>query len=192
MAETDTTNMNEVDWYRLDTTDATGRLTVNPQQGLSSADVEKRVAKYGRNELAEKEKEPSWKQFLRQYSDYMQIMLLAGAMLSLVIQDYSTAVFLVVLTLFNAVLGYRQEGKAEASVAALKEMLQVRARVRREGKVVEVDGVELVPGDIVLFEAGDLIPADGRLLKAATLEIEESALTGESQPVSKNITDAVM
>ena len=189
MAEKDvnTVEIKEVEWYRLGGEEATGRLEVDPKQGLSGAEIEQRTVKYGRNELAEKAKEPSWKQFLRQYSDYMQIMLLAGAVLSFLIQDYSTAAFLIALTLFNAVLGYRQEGKAEASVAALKKMLQVQARVRRDGKLAEIDSSELVPGDIVLVEAGDLIPADGRLLKAATLEIEESALTGESQPVSKNI-----
>ena len=189
MAETDVkaVETNEVDWYRLDAAEATGRLEVEPQKGLSGAEVSQRRSKYGPNELAEEAKEPGWKQFLRQYADYMQIMLLAAAALSVVIQDFGTAVMLFVLTLVNAIIGYRQEGKAEESVAALKQMLQVQARVRRDGQVVEIDSAELVPGDIVLFEAGDLVPADGRLLKAATLEIEESALTGESQPVAKNI-----
>jgi Ca2+-transporting ATPase len=173
-------------WYRLDGAEAAEKLRVDPRQGLTQAEVEQRLAQYGHNELAEAEKEPAWRQFLRQYGDYMQIMLLAAAVLSIVIADYGTAVMLFLLTLLNAIIGYRQEGKAEESVAALKEMLQVMARVRREGQVVEIDAAELVPGDIVLFEAGDLVPADGRLLKAATLEIEESALTGESQPVAKN------
>ncbi len=193
MAEigTSTLETNEVAWYQMDSGEAAKKLQVDPQQGLGIAEVSSRQAKYGRNELAEAEKEPAWRQFLRQYADYMQIMLLAAAVLSIFIQDYRTALMLGLLTLFNAIIGYRQEGKAEESVAALKEMLQVQARVRRDGKLVEVDAAELVPGDVVLFEAGDSVPADGRLLKAATLEIEESALTGESQPVSKNTTAVV-
>ncbi|MDX1416202.1 MAG: cation-translocating P-type ATPase [Candidatus Promineifilaceae bacterium] len=177
----------EAGWYGLDVSAALQKLGVDPEQGLSSAEVTRRLEKYGRNELAEAEKEPAWRVFLRQYADYMQIMLLAAAVLSLFIADYSMALLLFLLTLFNAIIGFHQEGKAEESVAALKQMLQVQARVRRDGGLVEVGAEELVPGDIVLLEAGDLVPADGRLIKAATLEIEESALTGESQPVSKSI-----
>ena len=97
---------------------------------------------------------------------------------------------LILLTLFNACLGLNQEGKAEASVAALQKMMVVKAKVRRDGELVEVPMEELVPGDIVNIEAGDLVPADGRILRAATLEIDESALTGESVPVPKQV-DAV-
>ena len=176
----------DVAWYRLGGAEAAEKLEVDPRQGLTTAEVEQRLSQYGPNELAEAEKEPAWRQFLRQYADYMQIMLLAAAVLSIVIADYGTATMLFLLTLVNAIIGYRQEGKAEESVAALKEMLQVQARVRRDGQVVEIDAAGVVPGDVVLFEAGDLVPADGRLIKAATLEIEESALTGESQPVAKN------
>ena len=91
------------------------------------------------------------------------------------------------LTLLNAVMGLNQEGKAEASVAALQKMMIVKARVRRDGELVQFPAEELVPGDIVAIEAGDRVPADGRLITAATLEIDESALTGESAPVPKQI-----
>ncbi len=93
---------------------------------------------------------------------------------------------LIVLTMFNAVLGLSQEKKAEASLASLSSMMQLLTRARRGGQVVQVKAEELVPGDIVLFEAGDKVPADGRLIEAATLEIEEAALTGESTPVLKD------
>ena len=96
-----------------------------------------------------------------------------------------TGILLLLLTVFNAVLGLRQEGKAEAAVAALQKMMIITARVMRDGALAELPAEQLVPGDIVSIEAGDIVPADGRLLRAATLEVAESALTGESLPVSK-------
>src|SRR5208282_4682366 len=100
-------------------------------------------------------------------------------------QQLGTGVLLILLTLFNAVMGLRQEGKAAAAVAALQKMTVIKARVRRDGQLAEIPAGQLVPGDIVSIEAGDVVPADGRLLKAATLEADESALTGEGLPVSK-------
>src|SRR5204862_3687336 len=93
----------------------------------------------------------------------------------------------ILLTVFNAYLGLNQEGKAEASVAALQKMMVVKSRVRRGGEVRIVEMADIVPGDIVMVEAGDLVPADGRIIRAATLQIDESALTGESLPVPKQI-----
>ena len=153
--------------------------------------MESRRAKYGPNRFAEAAKEPRWQAFLRQYRDPMQLVLLAAGILSLFIPDQvPTAVVLVGLTLLNAAMGLNQEGKAEASVAALQKMMVVNARVRRDGSLAALPMEQLVPGDIVSIEAGDLVPADGRLLTAATLEIDESALTGESLPVPKQV-DAV-
>ena len=105
----------EVAWYGLDRATAVEKLAVDPERGLSGTEVAGRQAKYGRNELTAAEKEPGWRVFLRQYADYMQIMLLAAAVLSIVIQDFSTAVMLFVLTLVNAIIGFHQEGKAEES-----------------------------------------------------------------------------
>ena len=116
----------------------------------------------------------------------MQIVLLVAGIGSIYpIKEYGTGILIVFLTLFNAVLGLRQEGKAAEAVAALQKMMIIKARVRRDGNLAEVPAEQLVPGDIVRLEAGDVVPADGRLLSAATLEIDESALTGESLPVSK-------
>ena len=129
--------------------------------------------------------------FLRQYQDFMQIILLVAAVVNLMVTgDVGTTLVLAGLTLFNAVIGLRQEAKAEESVAALAQMMKTIARVRRDGQAVEIDAEQLVPGDVVLVEAGNRVPADGRICVAATLEIEEAALTGESLPVGKS-TDPV-
>src|SRR5262249_49773244 len=138
--------------------------------------------------FAEVAVEPRWHAFVRQYRDPMQIVLLVAGIGSLYpLKELGTGLVLLFLTLFNAVLGLRQEGKAAEAVAALQKMMIVKARVRREGELIQTPAEDLVPGDVVSIEAGDVVPADGRLLSAATLEIAESALTGESMPVSKGI-----
>ena len=177
-----------VDWYRLSSDEACERLNVDPTVGLSDAEVTARRERYGPNKLAEEAKEPSWKAFLRQYRDLMQLVLVGAAVVSIVaIQDVSTALVVLGLTVLNAVMGMHQEGKAAESVASLRQMLIMTANVRRNGERVQVPAEELVPGDIVGFEAGDKVSADGRLLVAATLEIEESGLTGESTPSAKSL-----
>ncbi len=129
--------------------------------------------------------------FLRQYADPMQVVLLVAGIGSLYpLKEVGTGILLLLLTVFNAVLGLRQEGKAAAAVAALQKMMIIKARVTRDGQLAQLPAEQLVPGDIVAVEAGDIVPADGRLLRAATLEVAESALTGESLPVSKG-TSAV-
>ena len=169
----------EADWYGLSADDVCRRLDVDPATGLSAAEVVKRREQYGSNKLAEEAKEPSWRAFLRQYRDLMQLVLLGAAIVSIVaLQDVSTGLVVIGLTVVNALMGLHQEGKAAESVAALRQMLIMTARVRRDGERVEIPAEELVPGDIVGFEAGDKVPADGRILVAATLEIEEAGLTG--------------
>ncbi len=178
-------------WYQMSDVDVARRLEVDPAKGLSTAEAQARLQKNGPNRLAGKKKESGWQAFLRQYRDFMQIILLAAAAINLVFtRDVRTSVMLVVLTVANAVMGLRQESKAEESLASLEKMMKNIARVRRDGKAIEVEAEALAPGDIVLFEAGNRVPADGRLIVAATLEIEEAALTGESVPTLKN-TDAI-
>src|SRR6478672_3964065 len=161
-------------------------LQVDPVTGLSQAEAASRLASHGANRLTGAKAEPAWRAFLRQYEDFMQIVLLAAALVNqLVTRDTGTSLVLVGLTVFNAVIGLRQEAKAEESVKALAQMMKTIARVRRGGQAVEIDAGDLVPGDVVLVEAGNRIPADGRICVAATLEIEEAALTGESLPVGK-------
>ena len=161
-------------------------LGVDPAQGLSAAEAERRLASYGGNVLAAGSKEPGWRAFLRQYEDFMQLVLLAAAAVNQIVTgDTGTTVVLAGLTVFNAVIGLRQEAKAEESVQALSQMMRTIARVRRDGQAIEIDASQLVPGDVVLVEAGNRVPADARVILAATLEIEEAALTGESLPVAK-------
>ena len=143
------------------------------------------LARNGPNELPQEEPPPGWRRFLNQYRSYMQLILLGAAVVSMAVQEWSTAILLIVLTLVNAVIGLRQEGKAESAMNALKSMMKVTARVRRDGAATEVPAEEVVPGDIVLISAGDQVPADGRILEASALQIDESALTGESTPAAK-------
>ena len=171
----------QTNWYTLTPEAVAKELQVDLAKGLSSGEAQQRLQKYGPNRLAGKKKEPGWQAFLRQYKDFMQILLLVAAVVNLVVtREWGTTLVLLILTVFNAVLGLNQESKAEASLAALEKMMKNIARVRRDGQAVEVDAEELVPGDIVLMEAGNRVPADGRLFVTATVEIEEAALTGES------------
>ena len=118
----------------------------------------------------------------------MQIVLLAAGVISIYpVKQAGTGIVILLLTLLNAVLGLNQEGKAAAAVAALAKMMIVKARVRRDGALAQLPAEQLVPGDVVAIEAGDVVPADGRLLAAATLEVAEAALTGESLPVGKGV-----
>src|SRR5436190_1259055 len=190
-AETDRRALNGEDgivWHALPADEASARLGVDRQLGLDAAEVERRRAQVGPNKLVAEAKEPGWHAFLRQYRDLMQLVLVGAAVVSVVaLQEFATGLAILGITVVNAVLGLNQEGKAAESIAALQKMLVIKAHARRGGQAVDIPSEELVPGDIVSFEAGDKIPADGRLLVAATLEIEEAAMTGESVPVSKEV-----
>jgi Ca2+-transporting ATPase len=173
-------------WHTLGADQVLQSEGVDGQRGLSSAEAAARAQRFGPNEFAAGRTESRWRAFLRQYRDPMQLVLLAAGIGSLYpLKQLGTGVLLILLTLFNAVMGLHQEGKAAAAVTALQKMVIIKARVRRDGQLAEIPAAQLVPGDIVAVEAGDIVPADGRLLKAATLEVDESALTGESLPADK-------
>ncbi|HKF78908.1 MAG TPA: cation-transporting P-type ATPase [Candidatus Dormibacteraeota bacterium] len=179
-------------WHTLSAEKALETQGIDPSLGLTDSEAAARLARDGPNRLTAGKVEPKWHAFLRQYRDPMQIVLVVAGGISLFLPgQVATAVLLILLTVFNAALGLNQEGKAEASVAALQKMLVVKARVTRGGRMAEIDAGDLVAGDVVSLEAGDLVPADGRLFQAAALEIDESALTGESTPVPKSV-DAVV
>ncbi|MFA9405345.1 MAG: cation-translocating P-type ATPase [Anaerolineales bacterium] len=175
-------------WFTLSGEVVAQELSVEPTQGLSTAEADKRLQQHGPNVLSEEEREPIWLAFLKQYKDYMRIVLTIAAVASLLIGEYSTAFLLFFITAGNAYMAMSQERSAEDSVAALNQMMEATTRVRREWQTMEISADEIVPGDIALFEAGDRVPADGRLLIAATLEIDEATLTGESTPVLKDTT----
>jgi len=176
----------EDEWYALDPAKTADRLGVDLHSGLSAAEAAARLAQNGPNALpAEKPRSPLLR-FLDQYTSYMQLILVGAAIVSLAIQEWSTAVLLLIITLLNAVVGLRQEGKAESAMNALKSMMKETARIRRDGAAVEVPAEELVVGDVILLTAGDQVPADGRIVEASSLQIDESALTGESTPAAKD------
>jgi Ca2+-transporting ATPase len=173
-------------WHAMPVIEVLRAQGVDGQNGLQESEIAGRRERFGPNRFAEAEPEPGWKAFLRQYRDLMQVVLVAAAIASFwPVKEYGTGLVLIVITVFNALLGMRQEGKAAAAVAALGKMMIVKAKVRRSATLREVPAEDLVPGDVVSIEAGDVVPADGRIISAATLEIDESALTGESVPVAK-------
>jgi Ca2+-transporting ATPase len=178
-------------WHALSREDAAQELHVEPDRGLTSDEAAERLDRYGPNRFTEAKAESRLHAFLRQYQDPMQIVLLVAGVISIYpVKQPGTGIVILLLTLLNAVLGLNQEGKAAAAVAALAKMMIIKARVRRDGALAQLPAEQLVPGDIVQIEAGDVVPADGRVLAAATLEVAEAALTGESLPVGKTV-DAV-
>ena len=174
-------------WHAVTAADAAARLEVAPAHGLSPEAAAARLAESGENRLAETAPRPPWLKLLDQFRNVLVVVLLVAAVLAWAIGDLQDAVVILVVVVFNASLGFYQEHRAEQTLAALKGMLAAQARVRRGGRVVEIDAATLVPGDIVLLEAGDRVPADGRLLAAHALEVDESTLTGESQAVGKSV-----
>lgn len=173
-------------WYQIKAGDALSKQSVDAAAGLSAAVVEARLQAFGENRLAEKPPRSQWLAFFDQFKSLLIVVLLGAAALAGAIGDIKDAVVILVVVIFNAVLGFWQEHRAEATLAALKKMLSPKARVRRNGQVEEIAAAQLVPGDIILLEAGDRVPADGRLIVTHNVEIDEAALTGESQPAAKD------
>ena len=175
-------------WHALTPDEALRQQGVDVDHGLTTAEADARRAKVGSNTFTVAKKASKLQMFVRQYADPMQLVLLVAGIICLFLPgQFYTGVFLLLLTVFNAWMAMNQEGKAEASASALQGMMVVKAKVRRNGDLAEIPMEQLVPGDIVNIEAGDLVPADARILTAATLEIDESALTGESVPTPKQV-----
>ena len=174
-------------WYSVSPDDVTARLGVDPSVGLSGQKAAELLESHGPNALPAEAAVPGWRRFAEQYRSYMQIILVAAAIVSLAIKEWSTGVLLILITVLNAVVGLRQEGKAQSAMNALKAMVKATARVRRDGSEAEIPAEEVVVGDVVLLAAGDDVPADGRIISASALQVDESALTGESVPASKGV-----
>ncbi len=181
-----------MNWWQMETKEAARRLETDEKQGLTSQMAAERLAQKGRNELAETDGKKSlfWR-FLAQFDDFMILLLLGAAVVSVVISrlsgenDVLDAVMILGIVVLNAVLGLFQESKAEKALEALKKMAAPHARVIRDGIVREIPAAEVVPGDLLLLETGDAVCADGRVVESRSLKTEESALTGEALPVEK-------
>ena len=151
-------------WHATSTGEVAQRLEVDLRAGLSSSEAARRLERDGPNRLAEARREPRWRAFLRQFQDLLIIILLIAAVVSLVVtREWETPVVIALVVLLNATIGFVQESKAEASLEALKKMLVTTATVRRDGRMVNLDAADLVVGDVVVLQAGDRVPADGRL-----------------------------
>jgi magnesium-transporting ATPase (P-type) len=166
-------------------------LAVDPVQGLSSEAVAQQLRTHGHNRLPAMQGAPAWRRFLLQFHNPLIYVLLIAGGVTLALQFHVDALVILAVVLINALIGFVQEGQAEKAMDAVRGLLASRANVWREGARQPVDAGELVPGDLVLLESGDKVPADLRLLRCKNLRITEAALTGESVPVSKH-TEAVL
>jgi P-type Ca2+ transporter type 2C len=153
--------------------------------GLTNPETNNRLAQYGPNELQEQKKAPAWMLFLRQFTDFMILILAAAAILSGILGDTTDMVIILIIIILNAIVGFVQEFRAEKALEALKKMSVTQAQVLRDGHTALLPATDLVPGDIVVMEAGNVVPADVRLLETASFRVDESSLTGESVPVDK-------
>ena len=179
-------------WHSCSVEEIAKNLKTNINIGLSDDEAQKRFERYGPNNLKEKKKESIFVKFIKQFNDFMIITLIIAAIVSAVVSklngeaDYIDSIIIVAIVVFNAIMGLVQEQKAEKSLEALKKMTAPNAKVRRNGRVQEIDATLVVPGDIVILEAGNYVPADCRLINSYNLKIEESALTGETIPSLKD------
>lgn len=182
--------------YLASAEDVLSEQSTNAETGLTSAEARARAAKFGPNKLKEEEKTPLWIRFFQQMADPMVIMLIVAAVISAVTgmiqgeSEWADVIIIMAVVIINSALGVIQEAKSEEALAALQEMSAAQSKVIRDGKQISLHSSELVPGDIVLLEAGDAVPADCRVLESASMKIEEAALTGESVPVEKH-TDPI-
>ena len=174
-----------MEWYSLTTDETAAKLDASLNIGLSTEETVRRQDKYGPNELVERGTKSPWRILIDQFKEIMVIILIIAAIVSGILGQYVEVVVILAIVLLNAILGFVQEYRAEQAMAALKKLSVPSVRVRRDGRVQEISSIDLVPGDIVLLEAGNLVPADCRVLEAVGLKTQEAALTGESEPVSK-------
>ena len=180
-----TVSMNP-NWYQQTTAEVAQALGSDISAGLSAQEAQARLAQFGPNELVEKAGRSRREIIIEQLSGVLTILLLIAVLVSAFLGDWIEAVVILIIIVLNAFLGYTQEYRAEQSMAALKRMSVPHVRVRRDGAVQEVLATELTPGDLVILETGNIVPADGRVLSSINMRVEEAALTGESEPVDKD------
>ena len=179
-------------WHTEELSQVLKKLKTNEKLGLKADEAKSRLETYGENKLKERKKESLFVKFIREFNDFMIITLIIAAIISAVVSklngeaDYVDSIIIIAIVIFNAIMGLVQEEKAEKSLEALKKMSAPSAKVIRDGRVQEIDALQVVPGDIVVLEAGNYVPADCRLINSYNLKIEESALTGETIPTNKD------
>lgn len=181
--------MTNDNWYNLNLVEVLQRLETEAGVGLDAAEVERRLASYGPNELSAKNRQSPWQILWEQLTATVVVVLIVAAVISAILGEYQDAIAILAIVCFNALLGFRQEYQAERAIAALKKLAVPTVKVRRQGQVEQISARQLVPGDIVFLEAGNLVPADCRLLEAVNLRISEASLTGESEPTDKLAKD---
>lgn len=175
-----------MDWYKLSKDELLSQLETDPEKGLTNEEVRARLEKYGHNELQEEEGKSFLTKLKEQFADFLILILIGAALVSFFVGERTDAVVILAIVVINALLGIYQEGKAEKALEALKQMASPTAKVIRNGHIEVVPSKSLVPGDIVILEAGDIVASDLRLLESSNLQIEEASLTGESVPVDKD------
>ena len=179
-------------WETLRKEEVFRKLKTDRRNGLNLNEVKERQQKYGKNKIKDKPKETFIIKFVKQFNDFMIIILIIASIVSAVISylqgenDYIDSIIIIAIVILNALMGVIQEAKAEKSIEALQEMTPPKAKVIREGKTYEINAQDVVIGDIVILEAGNYVPADGRIIENFNLKIEESSLTGETEPVLKD------
>lgn len=184
-------------WCALNVQEVEKKLDTSLRYGLTNEEAEKRLQKYGKNKINETKKTSIIVRFLKQFNDFMIIILIVSAVISAAVSyyqhsnDYIDSSIIIGIVIINAIMGVIQESKAEKSIEALQKLSAPHAKVKRKGQIKIIPSEELVPGDLVIIETGSYIPADLRLINTYNFKVEESALTGETVPVEKNANKTV-
>ena len=171
-------------WYQLPKGSVIDALGTQ-KEGLSAGEAKIRLEKHGQNTLQEEKRASLLEVFLRQFVDLLVFILIAAALISILTGDVESTIVIIAVLIINAILGTVQHVKAEKSLAALKSLSSPMAKVMRDGQIVEIDSLYVVPGDIIMLEAGDMVAADARIIENYSLQVNESSLTGESTNVDK-------
>jgi Ca2+-transporting ATPase len=177
-------------WHSLETSDALRKLEVDFASGLSPDEVKRRQAEFGLNQMTARSGTSAWVRFVQQFNQALVYILLSAVAVSALLGEWVDAAVIFAVVLINAIVGFIQESKTEKAIEALAKMVRTEATVRRDGRKQRVPSAELVPGDVVLLQSGDSVPADLRFIEVRSLQVEEAALTGESVPTEKKV-DAV-
>ena len=179
-------------WHTIDVKETAEKIGTNLNFGLSEKEAKERIKKYGENKLSEGKKTSIFIKFIKQFQDFMIITLICAAIISAVMayvektSEYIDSIIIIFIVVLNAILGLIQESKAEKALEALKSMSAPIAKLKRDGKIISIPASEIVPGDYIMIEAGNYVPADARLVKTYNLKVEESSLTGENVPILKD------